>query len=125
MLEKDNIVGIDEVLLDIYCKLCLGEFLIKELVQMLLENLFFKEKCYDLVCVGCYKVNKKFGLYVGEFIMLLMLIEEDVVVIIEYLVCLYEGQIMMIVLGGVEVLVEIDDIDYFGNCCLCMVGELI
>lgn len=124
-LEKDNTVGTDEALLDIYRKLRPGEPPTKESAQTLLENLFFKEKRYDLARVGRYKVNKKVGLHVGEPITSSTLTEEDVVATIEYLVRLHEGQTTMTVPGGVEVPVETDDIDHFGNRRLRTVGELI
>lgn len=124
-LEKDNTVGTDEALLDIYRKLRPGEPPTKESAQTLLENLFFKEKRYDLARVGRYKVNKKLGLHVGEPITSSTLTEEDVVATIEYLVRLQEGQTTMTVPGGVEVPVETDDIDHFGNRRLRTVGELI
>lgn len=124
-LEKDNTVGTDEALLDIYRKLRPGEPPTKESAQTLLENLFFKEKRYDLARVGRYKVNKKLGLHVGEPITSSTLTEEDVVATIEYLVRLHEGQTPMTVPGGVEVPVETDDIDHFGNRRLRTVGELI
>lgn len=124
-LEKDNTVGTDEALLDIYRKLRPGEPPTKESAQTLLENLFFKEKRYDLARVGRYKVNKKLGLHVGEPITSSKLTEEDVVATIEYLVRLHEGQTTMTVPGGVEVPVETDDIDHFGNRRLRTVGELI
>lgn len=124
-LEKDNTVGTDEALLDIYRKLRPGEPPTKESAQTLLENLFFKEKRYDLARVGRYKVNKKLGLHVGEPITSSTLTEEDVLATIEYLVRLHEGQTTMTVPGGVEVPVETDDIDHFGNRRLRTVGELI
>lgn len=124
-LEKDNTVGTDEALLDIYRKLRPGEPPTKESAQTLLENLFFKEKRYDLARVGRYKVNKKLGLHVGEPITSSTLTEEDVVATIEYLVRLHEGQTTMTVPGGVEVPVETDDIDHFGNRRLRTVGERI
>lgn len=124
-LEKDNTVGTDEALLDIYRKLRPGEPPTKESAQTLLENLFFKEKRYDLARVGRYKVNKKLGLHVGEPITSSTLTAEDVVATIEYLVRLHEGQTTMTVPGGVEVPVETDDIDHFGNRRLRTVGELI
>ena len=91
-LEKDNTAGTDEALLDIYRKLRPGEPPTKESAQTLLENLFFKEKRYDLARVGRYKVNKKLGLNAGQPITSSTLTEEDVVATIEYLVRLHEGQ---------------------------------
>jgi DNA-directed RNA polymerase subunit beta len=124
-LEKDSTAGPDEALLDIYRKLRPGEPPTKESAQTLLENLFFKEKRYDLARVGRYKVNKKLGLNAGKPITSSTLTEEDVVATIEYLVRLHEGQTSMTVPGGVEVPVEVDDIDHFGNRRLRTVGELI
>ncbi len=124
-LEKDNTAGTDEALLDIYRKLRPGEPPTKESAQTLLENLFFKEKRYDLARVGRYKVNKKLGLNAGQPITNSTLTEEDVVATIEYLVRLHEGQTSMTAPGGVEVPVEVDDIDHFGNRRLRTVGELI
>jgi DNA-directed RNA polymerase subunit beta len=124
-LEKDNTAGTDEALLDIYRKLRPGEPPTKESAQALLENLFFKEKRYDLARVGRYKVNKKLGLHPGEPITTSTLTQEDIVATIEYLVRLHEGQTTMTAPGGAEVPVEIDDIDHFGNRRLRTVGELI
>jgi DNA-directed RNA polymerase subunit beta len=125
-LEKDNTAGTDEALLDIYRKLRPGEPPTKESAQTLLENLFFKEKRYDLARVGRYKINKKLGLSAKPAeTTSTTLTEEDVVATIEYLVRLHEGQTTMTVPGGVEVPVETDDIDHFGNRRLRTVGELI
>ncbi|WP_099022921.1 DNA-directed RNA polymerase subunit beta [Mycolicibacterium palauense] len=125
-LEKDSTAGTDEALLDIYRKLRPGEPPTKESAQTLLENLFFKEKRYDLARVGRYKVNKKLGLTVDpSAASATTLTEEDIVATIEYLVRLHEGQTTMTVPGGVEVPVEVDDIDHFGNRRLRTVGELI
>jgi len=129
-LEKDNTAGTDEALLDIYRKLRPGEPPTKESAQTLLENLFFKEKRYDLARVGRYKVNKKLGLNAGKPITNSTLTEEDIVATIEYLVRLHLAAETglaetMTVPGGVAVPVEVDDIDHFGNRRLRTVGELI
>ncbi len=125
-LEKDNTLGTDEALLEIYRRLRPGEPPTKESAQTLLENLFFKEKRYDLARVGRYKINKKLGLSATPAeTTSTTLTEEDVVATVEYLVRLHEGQTAMTVPGGVEVPVETDDIDHFGNRRLRTVGELI
>ena len=129
-LEKDNAAGTDEALLDIYRKLRPGEPPTKESAQTLLENLFFKEKRYDLARVGRYKVNKKLGLNPGQPITNSTLTEDDIVATIEYLVRLHlaaetGAPQTMTAPGGVEVPVEVDDIDHFGNRRLRTVGELI
>ncbi|QUQ70621.1 DNA-directed RNA polymerase subunit beta [Kutzneria sp. CA-103260] len=121
-LEKDHTAGPDEALLDIYRKLRPGEPPTKESAQALLENLFFKEKRYDLAKVGRYKVNKKLGL---DFpVSTGVLTEDDIVTTIEYLVRLHAGETEMTV-NETTVPVEVDDIDHFGNRRLRTVGELI
>jgi DNA-directed RNA polymerase subunit beta len=129
-LEKDNAAGTDEALLEIYRKLRPGEPPTKESAQTLLENLFFKEKRYDLARVGRYKVNKKLGLNPGVPVTNSTLTEVDIVATIEYLVRLHHAAeagvpAAMTAPGGVEVPVEVDDIDHFGNRRLRTVGELI
>ncbi|SHE44623.1 DNA-directed RNA polymerase subunit beta [Streptoalloteichus hindustanus] len=121
-LEKDHTAGQDEALLDIYRKLRPGEPPTKENAQALLENLFFKEKRYDLAKVGRYKVNKKLG--VDLPVEVGVLTEDDIVTTIEYLVRLHAGDTKMTI-GDNEVPVEVDDIDHFGNRRLRTVGELI
>jgi DNA-directed RNA polymerase subunit beta len=125
-LEKDHTAGTDEALLDIYRKLRPGEPPTRESAQTLLENLFFKDKRYDLAKVGRYKVNKKLGLRTANDIGTLT--EEDIITTIEYLVRLHAGETMMSAGEGesaVEIPVETDDIDHFGNRRLRTVGELI
>ncbi|WP_158881322.1 DNA-directed RNA polymerase subunit beta [Amycolatopsis anabasis] len=121
-LEKDHTAGTDEALLDIYRKLRPGEPPTKESAQTLLENLFFKDKRYDLAKVGRYKVNKKLGLSTAYDTGTLT--EEDIVTTIEYLVRLHAGEDKM-TSGETEVPIETDDIDHFGNRRLRTVGELI
>jgi DNA-directed RNA polymerase subunit beta len=128
-LEKDHTAGQDEALLDIYRKLRPGEPPTKESAQTLLENLFFKDKRYDLAKVGRYKANKKLGLTTENSVGTLT--EDDIATTIEYLVRLHAGDTSMTVgadaegKGGIEIPVETDDIDHFGNRRLRTVGELI
>ncbi|MGE3288565.1 MAG: DNA-directed RNA polymerase subunit beta, partial [Pseudonocardia sp.] len=131
-LEKDHTAGQDEALLDIYRKLRPGEPPTRESAQTLLENLFFKDKRYDLAKVGRYKANKKLGLSIDTSIGTLT--EEDIATTIEYLVRLHAGETTMTTgaVGAGEdgspgntVPVETDDIDHFGNRRLRTVGELI
>ncbi|EWC63540.1 DNA-directed RNA polymerase beta subunit [Actinokineospora spheciospongiae] len=125
-LDKDHTAGTDEALLDIYRKLRPGEPPTKESAQTLLENLFFKDKRYDLAKVGRYKVNKKLGLSLPTKTGVLT--EDDIVTTIEYLVRLHAGDTEMTVGQGenaVTIPVEVDDIDHFGNRRLRTVGELI
>ncbi|RTL70743.1 MAG: DNA-directed RNA polymerase subunit beta [Pseudonocardiaceae bacterium] len=129
-LEKDHTAGQDEALLDIYRKLRPGEPPTRESAQTLLENLFFKDKRYDLAKVGRYKANKKLGLAIENSVGTLT--EEDIATTIEYLVRLHAGETSMPGGGtgaagipGETVPVETDDIDHFGNRRLRTVGELI
>ncbi|TQM35269.1 DNA-directed RNA polymerase subunit beta [Pseudonocardia cypriaca] len=125
-LEKDHTAGQDEALLDIYRKLRPGEPPTRESAQTLLENLFFKDKRYDLAKVGRYKANKKLGLSIDMSVGTLT--EEDIATTIEYLVRLHAGETTMAVGEGenaTEIPVEVDDIDHFGNRRIRTVGELI
>jgi DNA-directed RNA polymerase subunit beta len=122
-LEKDHTAGQDDALLDIYRKLRPGEPPTKESAQTLLENLYFNPKRYDLAKVGRYKINKKLG--VDSEITQGTLTEDDVVATIEYIVRLHAGEEAMPGAGDREVIVEVDDIDHFGNRRLRSVGELI
>ncbi|MFG2075605.1 DNA-directed RNA polymerase subunit beta, partial [Nonomuraea maritima] len=121
-LEKDHTAGQDDALLDIYRKLRPGEPPTKESAQTLLENLYFNPKRYDLAKVGRYKINKKLG--VDSEITQGTLTEDDIVATIEYIVRLHAGEDSMPGANG-EVIVEVDDIDHFGNRRLRSVGELI
>ncbi|MEU6722069.1 DNA-directed RNA polymerase subunit beta, partial [Nonomuraea sp. NPDC046802] len=109
-------------LLDIYRKLRPGEPPTKESAQTLLENLYFNPKRYDLAKVGRYKINKKLG--VDSEIDHGTLAEADIVATIEYIVRLHAGEETMPGADG-EVVVEVDDIDHFGNRRVRSVGELI
>ncbi|MBM9466217.1 DNA-directed RNA polymerase subunit beta [Nakamurella leprariae] len=126
-LEKDHIAGTDEALLDIYRKLRPGEPPTRESAQALLENLFFKDKRYDLAKVGRYKVNKKLGVTAPTGTGTLT--EDDLLSTVEYLLRLHEGQeewTRTSTAGDTITLpVETDDIDHFGNRRLRTVGELI
>ncbi len=124
-LEKDTVEDTDQALLEIYRKLRPGEPPTKESAEALLENLFFKEKRYDLARVGRYKVNRKLGLPDPEGDVTTTLTREDIAATIEYLVRLHAGESSMQVSGGREVPVDVDDIDHFGNRRLRTVGELI
>src|SRR5690349_20438951 len=125
-LEKDHTQGQDDALLDIYRKLRPGEPPTKEAAQTLLDNLYFNGKRYDLAKVGRYKVNKKLGLDASINDSTLSI--DDIVKTIKFIVTLHDGQDSMKgVKNGdkIDVRVEVDDIDHFGNRRLRSVGELI
>ncbi|HIZ98720.1 MAG TPA: DNA-directed RNA polymerase subunit beta [Candidatus Janibacter merdipullorum] len=125
-LEKDTVEDQDAALLDIYRKLRPGEPPTREAAQNLLDNLYFNPKRYDLAKVGRYKVNRKLGR--DEDLSSSVLLLEDIVATLRYLVALHADQPTLPgVRDGesVEVPVETDDIDHFGNRRLRSVGELI
>jgi len=125
-LEKDTVQTQDEALLDIYRKIRPGEPPTIEAGRNLLENFYFNPKRYDLAKVGRYKIGKKLGLE-GD-LKESVLRQQDIVATIKYLAALHAG---MATLPGtrngepVEVRVETDDIDHFGNRRIRAVGELI
>ncbi len=125
-LEKDPIADQGAALLDIYRKLRPGEPPTTEAARTLLDNLYFNPKRYDLAKVGRYKINKKLGIEIDPHTSTLTI--EDIIATIRYLVALHRGEDH---LPGrrrgedVEVRVETDDIDHFGNRRLRSVGELI
>ena len=125
-LEKDHIAGQDDALLDIYRKLRPGEPPTREAAQNLLDNLYFNPKRYDLAKVGRYKIGRKLGRDVDLHDSVLTL--EDIVATIKYIVALHRGDDTITgVRDGetIELAVETDDIDHFGNRRLRSVGELI
>ncbi|MFE0464517.1 DNA-directed RNA polymerase subunit beta [Kitasatospora sp. NPDC058965] len=122
-LEKDHTQGQDDALLDIYRKLRPGEPPTREAAQTLLENLYFNPKRYDLAKVGRYKVNRKLGN--AESLDSGVLTEPDIIGTIKYLVKLHAGEAEWRDDEGRDIVVEVDDIDHFGNRRLRNVGELI
>ncbi|MCS4484631.1 DNA-directed RNA polymerase subunit beta [Gleimia sp. 6138-11-ORH1] len=134
-LEKDTAKTEDEALTDIYRKIRPGEQVSAEAARNLLENFYFNSKRYDLAKVGRYKLNKKLGLEAPLTESALRI--EDIVTTVKYLLSLHkrglttgferEGMKFPGVRGGkaVELPLETDDIDHFGNRRIRAVGELI
>src|SRR5690554_1798648 len=125
-LEKDSVQTQDEALLDLYRKIRPGEPPTVDAGRTLLENFYFNAKRYDLAKVGRYKLNKKLG--TDAELSSSVLRTEDVVATIKYLAALHAGvDTLPGVRGGeeVDVRVETDDIDHFGNRRIRAVGELI
>jgi DNA-directed RNA polymerase subunit beta len=125
-LEKDHVHTEDEALVDLYRKIRPGEPPTVEAGRALLENFYFNPKRYDLAKVGRYKANKKLGVDAELAESTLSL--TDVVATIKYLAALHADKaILSGVRNGkpVEVRVETDDIDHFGNRRIRAVGELI
>ncbi|MCU1533518.1 MAG: DNA-directed polymerase subunit beta, partial [Arthrobacter sp.] len=128
-MEKDATETREDALLDIYRKLRPGEPPTVEAAQTLLDNLYFNPKRYDLAKVGRYKINRKLGIdkdLTDSDASVLNI--DDIVAMIKFLVALHAGDKT---LGGkrdggdVELRVEVDDIDHFGNRRIRAVGELI
>ncbi|RRJ86734.1 DNA-directed RNA polymerase subunit beta [Gulosibacter macacae] len=117
----------EDALRDIYKKLRPGEQVASEAARALLDNFYFNPKRYDLAKVGRYKLNRKLGLEAPISDSVLSV--EDVVATIKYLVALQQGDktITGTRNGGeiVDIPLDIDDIDHFGNRRIRAVGELI
>ncbi|KAB1644385.1 DNA-directed RNA polymerase subunit beta [Pseudoclavibacter sp. CFCC 14310] len=125
-LEKDTIATKDEALRDIYRKLRPGEQVAAEAARALLDNFYFNDKRYDLAKVGRYKIDRKLG--IDAPIQQSVLTVEDIVKTIKYLVALHAGEATVEGVregNEVEIPVDVDDIDHFGNRRIRAVGELI
>ncbi|CAM3700312.1 DNA-directed RNA polymerase subunit beta [Micrococcus flavus] len=128
-LEKDGTADQNEALLDIYRKLRPGEPAAVDAAQNLLNNLYFTPKRYDLAKVGRYKLNRKLGVdvHLGDP-NASVLTEDDIVQMVHFIAALHAGE--STIQGTrdgekVDVRVEVDDIDHFGNRRIRAVGELI
>ncbi|MCU1577824.1 MAG: rpoB [Rhodoglobus sp.] len=136
-LEKDSILTKDEALKDIYRKLRPGEQVAAEAARALLDNFYFNTKRYDLAKVGRYKINRKLGL--DTDIKQSVLTIEDIIATIKYMVALHDTSSSYVTVHDnslstikglrdgkkVDVRLDIDDIDHFGNRRIRAVGELI
>lgn len=128
-LEKDTVHTREEALLDIYRKLRPGEPPTVDAAQSLLDNMYFTPRRYDLAKVGRYKVNRKLGIDTPvNDPSAAVLSQDDIAAMIRYLVTLHAGgSTIKGVRDGeeVELRVDVDDIDHFGNRRIRAVGELI
>ncbi|MFD2674521.1 DNA-directed RNA polymerase subunit beta [Gulosibacter bifidus] len=128
-LSKDDakIQTQEEALRDIYRKLRPGEQVASEAARALLDNYYFNPKRYDLAKVGRHKINRKLGLEAPISDSVLSV--EDIVATIKYLVALHKGETTIEGTrnGGeiVDIALDVDDIDHFGNRRIRAVGELI
>jgi len=136
-LEKDSILTKEEALKDIYRKLRPGEQVAAEAARALLDNFYFNSKRYDLAKVGRYKINRKLGL--DTDIKQSVLTIEDIIATIKYLVALHDTSSSYVTVHDnslatikglrdgkkVDVRLDVDDIDHFGNRRIRAVGELI
>ncbi|MBT5576076.1 MAG: DNA-directed RNA polymerase subunit beta [Microbacteriaceae bacterium] len=125
-LEKDTILTKEEALKDIYRKLRPGEQVAAEAARLLLDNFYFNSKRYDLAKVGRYKINRKLGIELPLNTTVLTI--EDIIATIKYLVALHDGRTHIEGARGgkkVDIRLDVDDIDHFGNRRIRAVGELI
>ncbi|OUE31751.1 DNA-directed RNA polymerase subunit beta [Clavibacter michiganensis] len=125
-LEKDSILTKEEALKDIYRKLRPGEQVAAEAARALLDNFYFNPKRYDLAKVGRYKINRKLG--IDKQLTDSVLTVEDILATIKYLVSLHANETKMNGMRDgkpVELRLDVDDIDHFGNRRIRAVGELI
>ncbi len=125
-LEKDTILTKEEALKDIYRKLRPGEQVAAEAARLLLDNFYFNSKRYDLAKVGRYKINRKLGIELPLDTTVLTI--DDIIATIKYLVALHDGRTH--IEGSrsgkkVDIRLDVDDIDHFGNRRIRAVGELI
>ena len=125
-LAKDTILTKEEALKDIYRKLRPGEQVAAEAARLLLDNFYFNPKRYDLAKVGRYKINRKLGLELPLKDSVLTV--EDIIATIKYLVALHDRRTHIEGTRGgkkVDIRIDVDDIDHFGNRRIRAVGELI
>ena len=100
-----------QALLQFYQHLRPGEPPSEENAQVLLQNLFFNPRRYDLGRVGRYKLNRRLGL--DLLLDQRTLTQEDIVAVVRTMIQINNGQ------------QQVDDIDHLGNRRVRAVGELI
>ena len=121
-LAKDSVQTQEEALVDIYRKMRPGEPPTIEGGRNLIDNYYFNSKRYDLAKVGRYKVGRKLGSQLP--LQQNTLTVDDICDTVEYIAALHAGVTELNKTRG-KTVVEIDDIDHFGNRRLRTVGELI
>jgi len=121
-LAKDSVQTKEEALVDLYRKMRPGEPPTIEGGRNLLNNYYFNAKRYDLAKVGRYKVGRKLGSQLP--LQQNTLTVDDICDTVEYIAALHAGVTELNKTRG-KTVVEIDDIDHFGNRRLRTVGELI
>ncbi|MFT8443021.1 MAG: DNA-directed RNA polymerase subunit beta [Bifidobacterium aquikefiri] len=125
-LEKEPINDQNTALTDLYRKIRPSDTATPVAGRNLLESFYFNNKRYDLARVGRYKINRKLGLEADFNDRSLQ--REDIIATIKYLVTLHAGdQTFKGKRDGedVDLRVDVDDIDHFGNRRIRQVGELI
>jgi DNA-directed RNA polymerase subunit beta len=125
-LDKEPIETQDEALTDLYRKIRPADAASPDAGRNLLDSFYFNTHRYDLARVGRYKINRKLGLEIDPSDRALS--REDIIATIKYLTALHAGDKTF---PGkrdgkdVDLRVDVDDIDHFGNRRIRQVGELI
>ncbi len=125
-LAKETVDTQEAALTDLYRKIRPADTATPEAGRNLLDSFYFNTKRYDLARVGRYKINRKLGL--EKDVNDRSLSREDIIATIKYLVTLHAGEAKF---PGkrdgqdVDLRVDVDDIDHFGNRRIRQVGELI
>ena len=125
-LEKETLETQDEALVDLYRKIRPADTPTPEAGKNLLDSFYFNTKRYDLARVGRYKIDRKLGL--EHEINDRSLSRDDIIATLKYLVTLHDGgKTFPGKRNGedVDLHVDVDDIDHFGNRRIRQVGELI
>ncbi len=125
-LEKEAVEDQDAALTDVYHKIRPNDAATPEAGRNLLESFYFNDRRYDLARVGRYKINRKLGLEIDPDNH--SLTTEDIVATLRYLVALHDGKKTFAGMRDgkpIDLRVETDDIDHFGNRRVRRVGELI
>ncbi|KKS70326.1 MAG: DNA-directed RNA polymerase subunit beta [Candidatus Daviesbacteria bacterium GW2011_GWA2_42_7] len=112
-LVKDSTQTTEEALLEIYRKMRPGDPVVLENAKAMLSGMFFNSRRYDLTRVGRFKINKKLKLDTPNTPENWVLLNDDIVATIKYLINLQNGQ-------G-----KVDDIDHLANRRVRRVGELV
>ncbi|MBI4036433.1 DNA-directed RNA polymerase subunit beta [Candidatus Daviesbacteria bacterium] len=112
-LSKDSTQSSDEALLEIFRKMRPGDPVVLDTAKGLLEGMFFNTRRYNLTKVGRFKINKRLGLNIPNTSETHVLVKEDIVTTLKYLIGLTNGQ-------G-----KLDDIDHLANRRVRCVGELV
>ncbi|OGJ41027.1 MAG: DNA-directed RNA polymerase subunit beta [Candidatus Pacebacteria bacterium RIFOXYB1_FULL_44_10] len=112
-ISKDPAQNKAEALIEIYERMRPGEPAVLENAQELLDTMFFDARRYDLGRVGRYKLNRRLGLSVPNEKKYQVMMREDIVGALAYLINLQNGK-------G-----KTDDIDHLSNRRVRCVGELV
>ncbi|MDO4902279.1 MAG: DNA-directed RNA polymerase subunit beta [bacterium] len=112
-LEKDNSMGPNEALIEVYRRLRPGDLATIDNARSMIERMFFDFKRYDYGRVGRYKINKRLNLETSNTPENRTFQMEDLYAILKEIIRLNNTQ-------G-----EVDDIDSLDNRRVKLVGELV